>query len=139
MRWKSKSLSDGSKIKKKVALLVDELSDDEGRYVLDIMAVLLDFDELSAKGNCIAYLIDTNSFKRDQQQNRITAIVRTVKDCGIDFDNVRISSLTLIIFLSTLKKEFNDTLFCLFPLSTHIACNSHIVSLVATDFKKAFM
>ena len=31
---------------KKVALIVDELSDDEGRYVLDVMAVFLDFDEL---------------------------------------------------------------------------------------------
>ena len=39
---------------------MDELCDDEGRYVLDIMAVLLDFDELSTKGNCIAYLIDTH-------------------------------------------------------------------------------
>jgi len=32
---------------KKEALIVDELSDDEGRYVLDVMAVLLDFNELS--------------------------------------------------------------------------------------------
>lgn len=45
---------------KNVALVVDEHSDDEGRYILDIMAVILDFDELSAKGNCIAYLLDTH-------------------------------------------------------------------------------
>ncbi|KAJ7389613.1 hypothetical protein OS493_029952 [Desmophyllum pertusum] len=32
---------------KNVALIVDELSDDEGRYVVDVMAVILDFDELS--------------------------------------------------------------------------------------------
>lgn len=50
------------KDKKKVALVVDELSDDEGRYVLDIMAVLLDFDELSTEGNCITYLLDTHFF-----------------------------------------------------------------------------
>ena len=45
---------------KKVALIVDELSDDEGRYVLDVMAVLLDFDELSPNGNSVAYLLDTH-------------------------------------------------------------------------------
>ena len=44
---------------KKVALIVDELSDDEGRYFLDIMAVCLDFDELSPNGNSVAYLLDT--------------------------------------------------------------------------------
>ena len=45
---------------KKVALIVDELSDDEGRYVLDVMAVLLDFDELSPNGDSVAYLLDTH-------------------------------------------------------------------------------
>lgn len=31
------------------------------------------------------------------------------------------------------------TLFCLFPLSVHITCKSHIVRLVTTDFQKVFM
>ena len=31
----------------------------EGRYFLDIMAVCLDFDELSPNGNSVAYLLDT--------------------------------------------------------------------------------
>lgn len=35
-----------------LALIVDELGADEGRDVLDIMAVLLDLDELSPQGNC---------------------------------------------------------------------------------------
>ena len=38
--------------------MVDELSDDEGRYVLDIMVVILDFDELSLSGNTVAYLLE---------------------------------------------------------------------------------
>ena len=36
-----------------LALIVDELGADEGRDVLDIMAVLLDSDELSPQGNCV--------------------------------------------------------------------------------------
>ena len=36
-----------------LALIVDELGADEGRDVLDIMAVLLDLDELSPQGNCV--------------------------------------------------------------------------------------
>ena len=45
---------------KKVAILTDELSDDEGRYVTDVLAVILDFDELSPHGNTCAYLLDTH-------------------------------------------------------------------------------
>ena len=48
---------------KKVALLTDELSDDEGRYVMDVLAVILDFDELSPHGNTCAYLLDTHFLK----------------------------------------------------------------------------
>ena len=37
-----------------------KLSDDEGRYVVDVMAVLLDFDELSPNGISVVYLLDTH-------------------------------------------------------------------------------
>ena len=43
-----------------VALIVDELSDDEGRYMLDLMVVIFDFDELSPSGNTVVYLLDTH-------------------------------------------------------------------------------
>ena len=36
-----------------LALIVDELGADEGRDVLDIMAVLLDLDKLSPQDNCV--------------------------------------------------------------------------------------
>ena len=45
---------------KQVALIVDELSDSEGRFVLDVMAVFLDFDELSPSGNAVAWLLDSH-------------------------------------------------------------------------------
>ena len=47
---------------KNIALVVDKLSDDEGRYILDIQAVILHFNKLSANGNCIPYLLDTSLF-----------------------------------------------------------------------------
>lgn len=37
-----------------------------------------------------------------------------------------------------MKKEFCDTLLCLFPYCIHITCHSHIASLVASDLKKGF-
>lgn len=54
---------------KNVALIVDKLGDDKGRYVLDIMAVILDFDHLSPSGRSVAYLLDTHFFERDKQNS----------------------------------------------------------------------
>jgi len=118
---------------KNLALIVDELSDDEGRYVLDIMAVILDFDELSPEGNCVAYLLDTHFLSETNNTTVSQAIVRTVNEYEIDFDSVRVSNSDNVAYM---KKAFNDTLSCLFPLAVHITCNSHIVNLVASDFKK---
>lgn len=120
---------------KNVALIVDELSDDEGRYVLDVMAVILDFDELSPEGNCVTYLLDTHFLTETNNKTVSQAIVRTVNEYDIDFDNVRVFNSDNVGYM---KKAFSETLSCLFPLSVHITCNSHIVNLVASDFKKYF-
>ena len=45
---------------KKVGLFVDKLSDYNGRYVLDVVAVFLDFDELSPSGNTVSWLLDSH-------------------------------------------------------------------------------
>ena len=73
---------------KKVALIVDELSKDEGRYVLDVMAVLLDFDELSPNGNFVAYLLDTHFLNATNNRTVSQAVVKTVHKYGIDFGDV---------------------------------------------------
>lgn len=129
-----------SELKKKiegkpVALMVDELSDDEGRYVLDIMVVILDFDELSPSGNTVAYLLDTHFLSATNNKTVSQAVVKTVNDFNIEFDNVRVFNSDNVGYM---KKAFNDTLSCLFPLCVHITCNSHVVNLVASDFKKGF-
>lgn len=43
---------------KDVVLIVDELSDDEGRYMFDVMVVIFNFDELFFFGNMMVYLLD---------------------------------------------------------------------------------
>ena len=61
---------------KKVALIVDELSEDEGRYVLDVKAVLLDFNELSPNGNSVAYLLDTHFLNATNNRTVSQAVVK---------------------------------------------------------------
>ena len=73
---------------KKVALIADELSDDEGRYVLDVMAVFLDFDELSPNGNNVAYLLDTRFLTATNNKTVAEAVVKTVNEYNIDYDHV---------------------------------------------------
>ena len=73
---------------KQVALIVDELGDDEGRYVLDVMAVFLDFDELSPSGNTVAWLLDTHFLTETNNKTVSKAVLKTVHDYSIDFDNV---------------------------------------------------
>ena len=73
---------------KNVALIVDELSDDEGRYVLDVMVVILDFDELSSSGNTVAYLLDTHFLSATNNKTVSQAVVKTVHDYNIEFNNV---------------------------------------------------
>ena len=120
---------------KNIALIVDELSDDEGRYVLDIMAVLLDFDELSPCGNTVAYLLETHFLSETNNKTVSQAIVRTVNEYNIEFNDVHVFNSDNVGYM---KKAFNDTLSCLFPLCVHITCHSHVVNLVASDFKKGF-
>ena len=86
------------KINKKVALIVDELSDDEGRYVLDVMAVLLDFDELPPNGNSVAYLQDTHVLNATNNRTVSQAVVKTVHEYGIDYDDVRVFNSDTISF-----------------------------------------
>lgn len=67
---------------------MDELSEDQHRYVLDIIAIVVDFNKLSAQGNCIAYLLDTHFLSETNNKTVSQAIVRSVNNYNIDFDNV---------------------------------------------------
>ena len=96
------------------------------------MAVILDFDELSPEGN---YLLDTHFLTETNNKTVSQAIVPTVNEYNIDFDNVPVFNSDNVGYM---KKALNETLSFLFPLSIQITCYSHIVNLVASDFKKYF-
>lgn len=121
---------------KNVALIVDKLSDDKGRYVLDIMAVILDFDHLSLSGRSVAYLLDTHFLSETNNKTVSQVVVQTIHEFNMDFDSVRIFNNDNVSYM---KKAFNNTLSNLFPLAVFITCNSHIINLVASDFKKSFV
>lgn len=74
----------------RVALIVDELSDDEGRCVLDVMAVFLDFDEVSPNGNTVAYLLDSHFLTQTNNRTVSQAVVRTVHEYSMEYDDVRV-------------------------------------------------
>ena len=114
---------------------MDELSDDEGWYVLDVMAVFLNFDELSPNGNSVAYLLDSHFLNATNNRTVSQAVVKTVQEYGIDYDDIRVFNSDNVAYM---KKAFCDTLSCLFPFCIHITCHSHIVNLVASDFEKGF-
>lgn len=112
------------------------LSDEEERYVLDIMAVILDFDHLSSSGRSIAHLPDM-FFEPNKKKKPVSqAVVRTIHEFNVDFDSVHVFNSDNVSYM---KKSFKDTLSNLFPLAVFIPCNSHISNLVASDFKKSFL
>ena len=120
---------------KKVALIADELSDEEGRYVLNVMAVLLDFDELSPNGNSVAYLLDSHFLSSTNNKTVAQKVVQTANDYGIDYDSVLVFNSDNVAYM---KKAFSEALSCIFSNCVHVTCLSHIINLVASDFKKKF-
>lgn len=75
---------------KQEALIVDELSDNEGRCVLDVMAVSLDFNELFPSGNTVAWLLDTHFLSVTNNKTVAQAVIKTVHEYCIEYDDVRI-------------------------------------------------
>ena len=59
-------------------------------YVFDILAVFLDFDDLSPNGNTVAYLLDTHFLTATNNRTVSQAVVKTVHEYSIGYDDVRI-------------------------------------------------
>ena len=115
--------------------MVDKLCDDNGRCVVDVMATILDFNELSTSNRNIAYLLDKHFVTETNDKTVSEAVVKTITDCGIDFDCVLIFNTDNASYM---KKAFRETFSCLFSICVHITFHSHIISLVAGDFQRHF-
>ena len=62
--------------------------------------------------------------------------MRADHEFNIVLDNLRVFNSDNVTYM---KKAFNDTFSNIFPLAVFIPCNSHIINLVASDFKKLFV
>ena len=100
------------------------------------MAVILDFNHLSPSGRSVAYLLDMQFLSETNNKTVPQTAVRTINEFNIGFDNLHVFNSDNVSYM---KKAFNDTLSNIFPLAVFIPCNSHIINLVATDFKKSFV
>lgn len=73
-----------------VAIMVDELGNDNGHCVIDIMATILDLNKLSPSGRNIADRLDTHFVTETNNKTVSQAVIKTINDYGIDFDGVLI-------------------------------------------------
>ena len=84
---------------KKVAMLNDELSDDEGRYVIDVLAVILDFHELSPHGDTCAYLLDTHFLSSTNNVTVSQTVIKVVNDYNISLNDVLIFNSDSVAYM----------------------------------------
>ena len=63
-----------------VAIMVDELSDDNGCCVVDVMATILDFDKLSTSNRHIAYLLDMHFVTETNNKTVSQAVGRILRN-----------------------------------------------------------
>lgn len=94
-----------------VALMVDELGNDNGHCVIDIMATILDVNKLSPSGRNIADRLDMHFVIETNNKTVSQAVVKTTNDYGIDFDGVLIFNTDNASYT---KKAFREMLSCLF-------------------------
>ena len=99
-----------------VAIMVDELGNDNGHCVIDIMATILDFNKLSPRGRNIADRLDMHFVTETNNKTVSQAVVKTTNDYGIDFDGVLIFNTDNGSYT---KKAFREMLSCLFWSCVH--------------------
>lgn len=85
--------------------MVDEFSDDEGRYVVDIMVVIFDFDYLFQSGRFVVYLFDMQFLSEINNKIVFQVVVLIVNEFNIDFDNFCVFNSDNVFYM---KKVLND-------------------------------
>ena len=117
---------------KNLCVILDEMSDDAGRYVLNVLVSTM---ELNSAGRVDASLIDVVFMEKTNHSTVSMAIVKTLTSYDIEFEDV-------VAFdtdnASCMKKAFRDVLSPLFPNSIHVTCLAHIMNLVGESFRQPF-
>lgn len=113
-----------------VAIIVDETSDDKGRFVLNVLLSKLE----EPPGNSV-YLADTIFLERTNNTTVSQSVVKVITEYGINFNSIRIFCSDNAAYM---QKAFRDTLSVLFPNCVHITCFAHVMNLVCEAFRQPF-
>ena len=114
-----------------VAVIFDQMSDTEGRFVFNI---LLSPTKLNENGNVIAYLADTVMLQKVDNVSVSQAVINALASYGIDFNNISVFDTDNAAYY--LKAVQNLRAVCL--NAVHITCLAHVMNLVGHAFKSPF-
>ncbi|GFO20663.1 CGG triplet repeat-binding protein 1 [Plakobranchus ocellatus] len=111
--------------------MTDEMSDDNGRFVLNILAAPMELQD----GKVKTFLLDSVFLEATNHSTVAQAVVSCVADYGIAFD--------MVIAVNTdnasyMRKAYTAVFKGLFPNSVHITCLAHIMNLLGEAFKQPF-
>ncbi|KAK6189098.1 hypothetical protein SNE40_005140 [Patella caerulea] len=108
-------------VNKPIAIILDETTDVRDHSILNIM--------FSVYGE--VYLVDCVTMGACNHSTVSQAVVKTVTDYGIEYNNVMAVVTDSAAYC---KKAYKDVLSGLFPQSTHVPCLAHIINLVGEIF-----
>jgi hypothetical protein len=119
-----------------VGVMFDEMSDDEGRYVLNILIAPVVLD---ANGKVKSYLGDTVFLEKTKHSTVSQAVVQSIQSYEIGFENVVVFDTdNATDNAAYVKKAFETVLSGPFPNSVHCTCLANIINLVGESFRKPF-
>lgn len=116
----------------KIAVIFDEMSDAEGRFVLNILYAPL---QKNAEGRVVPYLATTEFLKVTNHTTVSQAVVKSLQDYEIPFNNVVVIDTDNAAYC---KKAFVAVLQGLCPFAVHITCMAHIMNLIGESFRAPF-
>ena len=117
---------------KKISIIFDEMSDDEGRFVLNVLFAPLEINNL---GRITSYLADTLFLQKTNHATVSQAVIRTLTEYNIDFNDVIVFDTDNAAYM---KKAYKDVFSSICPKAIHVTCLAHILDLVGESFRKPF-
>ena len=85
-----------------------------------MLAVILDFDDISPTGNSVAYLLDTHFVKESNNITFSQAVIKTAHEYG--YEDVKIFSSDNVAYM---KLAFRASMSVIFPSCAHITCQPY--------------
>lgn len=118
--------------KKKLAVIFDEMTDDDGRFVLNILFAPL---EVNDSNRVTSYLVDTIFLEKTNHKTVSQEVVKTMTNYSIDFNDIIVFDTDNAAYM---KKAFKDVFSSICPNAIHVTCLAHILDLVGESFRKPF-